>query len=152
MPSTSPTASENGLGQGLDWPRIKGAASARCRAPPNTISAFAIKSRAPALKPETPSSPMPTMDSQRWSGAGSGMIGSGRAMKILILGGTAESRALAGALAKRPDRAVTLSLAGRTANPSQQGVPTRSGGFGGAEGLAAYLRLSLIHISEPTRP
>lgn len=35
---------------------------------------------------------------------------------------------------------VTLSLAGRTASPVEQGVPVRVGGFGGAEGLAAYLR------------
>lgn len=67
-------------------------------------------------------------------------------MKILILGGTAESRALAGALAKRPDCAVTLSLAGRTAKPLQQGVPTRTGGFGGAEGLAAFLRDENIDV------
>ena len=38
------------------------------------------------------------------------------------------------------DLAVTLSLAGRTAEPLPQAVPVRSGGFGGAEGLAAYLR------------
>jgi len=67
-------------------------------------------------------------------------------MKILILGGTAESRALAGALAKRPDCTVTLSLAGRTANPLPQGVPTRTGGFGGAEGLAAYLRNETVDV------
>ena len=35
---------------------------------------------------------------------------------------------------------VTLSLAGRTESPVAQAVPVRSGGFGGAEGLAAYLR------------
>jgi precorrin-6A/cobalt-precorrin-6A reductase len=68
------------------------------------------------------------------------MIGSGRAMKILVLGGTAEARALAGKLADRKDIAATLSLAGRTAKPHAQGVPTRIGGFGGVEGLAAYLR------------
>ncbi len=67
-------------------------------------------------------------------------------MKILILGGTAESRALAGALAERPDCTVTLSLAGRTANPLPQGVPTRIGGFGGAGGLAAYLRDETIDV------
>jgi precorrin-6A/cobalt-precorrin-6A reductase len=60
--------------------------------------------------------------------------------RILILGGTAEARALATALAGRKDLAVTLSLAGRTADPLKQPVPVRSGGFGGAEGLAAYLR------------
>ena len=57
--------------------------------------------------------------------------------KILILGGTTEARQLAGKLAARYD--VTLSLAGRTENPVAQGVPVRVGGFGGAEGLAAYL-------------
>jgi len=67
------------------------------------------------------------------------MIGSGRAITILILGGTAEARALAAALAKRKDLAVTLSLAGRTASPAPHAVPVRVGGFGGAEGLAAYL-------------
>jgi precorrin-6A/cobalt-precorrin-6A reductase len=61
-------------------------------------------------------------------------------MTILILGGTAEARALAAALAKRKDLAVTLSLAGRTANPAPHAVPVRVGGFGGAEGLASYLR------------
>lgn len=40
----------------------------------------------------------------------------------------------------RPDMAVTLSLAGRTENPVAQSVPVRSGGFGGAEGLARYLK------------
>lgn len=57
--------------------------------------------------------------------------------KILVLGGTAEARHLAGKLAERRD--VTLSLAGRTENPVAQGVPVRSGGFGGADGLAAWL-------------
>lgn len=61
-------------------------------------------------------------------------------MKLLILGGTAEARQLAGALAKRSNLSVTLSLAGRTAEPAPQPVPVRRGGFGGAEGLANYLR------------
>ncbi|TPN81499.1 cobalt-precorrin-6A reductase [Mesorhizobium sp. CU2] len=59
---------------------------------------------------------------------------------ILILGGTTEARQLAGKLALRADFAVTLSLAGRTESPAAQGVPVRTGGFGGAQGLAAYLR------------
>ncbi|BCG79847.1 cobalt-precorrin-6A reductase [Mesorhizobium sp. 113-3-3] len=58
--------------------------------------------------------------------------------KILILGGTTEARQLAGKLVA--EFSVTLSLAGRTESPVAQGVPVRSGGFGGAEGLAAYLR------------
>lgn len=59
---------------------------------------------------------------------------------VLILGGTAEARQLAGKLAAYGALAVTLSLAGRTERPVAQGVPTRVGGFGGPEGLAAYLR------------
>ncbi len=42
-------------------------------------------------------------------------------------------------LADRSELDVTLSLAGRTASPAGQGVPVRSGGFGGAAGLANYL-------------
>jgi precorrin-6A/cobalt-precorrin-6A reductase len=59
--------------------------------------------------------------------------------RVLILGGTAEARRLAGRLAPRSDLSVTLSLAGRTASPAAQGVPVRIGGFGGAQGLADYL-------------
>ncbi|MCJ2090499.1 cobalt-precorrin-6A reductase [Methylobacterium sp. E-005] len=60
--------------------------------------------------------------------------------RILILGGTGEASALGRALAGRDDVSVMLSLAGRTAAPKPEPVPTRSGGFGGAEGLAQYLR------------
>lgn len=59
---------------------------------------------------------------------------------MLILGGTTEAREFAGKLAVRADLAVTLSLAGRTREPAAQPVPVRVGGFGGAQGLAAYLR------------
>lgn len=62
------------------------------------------------------------------------------AHRILILGGTTEARQLAGKLAPRRDLDVTLSLAGRTQDPVAQPVPVRTGGFGGAEGLTAYLR------------
>jgi precorrin-6A/cobalt-precorrin-6A reductase len=64
--------------------------------------------------------------------------------RILILGGTLEARLLAARLRGRADVAVTLSLAGRTAAPAAQPVPVRVGGFGGAEGLAAYLRAERI--------
>jgi len=67
-------------------------------------------------------------------------------MKILILGGTAESRALAGQLAVTGRFDVMLSLAGRTAKPLAQPAPVRSGGFGGAEGLAGYLRDKNIDV------
>lgn len=57
--------------------------------------------------------------------------------RILILGGTTEARLLAQRLAGHAD--VLLSLAGRTVEPVAHAVPVRSGGFGGAEGLAAFL-------------
>jgi len=93
---------------------------------------------------------MPTMDSQRGDAAMSGAVASGRGVldtgvleedmaRILILGGTAEARQLAGRLAGRAGLEITLSLAGRTATPAAQPVPVRVGGFGGAEGLADYL-------------
>ena len=41
---------------------------------------------------------------------------------------------------------MTLSLAGRTAEPLPQAVPVRSGGFGGSEGLAAFLRDECIDV------
>jgi precorrin-6A/cobalt-precorrin-6A reductase len=59
--------------------------------------------------------------------------------RVLILGGTTEARLLAERLAGRGELDVTVSLAGRTAAPAQQPVPVRSGGFGGAAGLADYL-------------
>ena len=60
-------------------------------------------------------------------------------MRILVLGGTSEATRLAKALADRPDIDATLSLAGRTEAPAAQPIPTRVGGFGGVEGLAAWL-------------
>ena len=89
---------------------------------------------------------MPTMDSQRLNGAVSGMTVSARIERILILGGTAEARRLADALAARPGLSVMLSLAGRTAEPLSLPVPVRRGGFGGAEGLAEYLRAERINL------
>ncbi|MFP5077088.1 cobalt-precorrin-6A reductase [Rhizobium sp. YIM 134829] len=59
---------------------------------------------------------------------------------VLILGGTTEAKAVAEALAARPDLAPLLSLAGRTLSPRPQPVPVRVGGFGGAEGLARFLK------------
>ncbi len=58
---------------------------------------------------------------------------------MLLLGGTADARRLAGRLAGRADLDIVLSLAGRTESPVPQPVPVRVGGFGGAEGLARYL-------------
>ena len=57
---------------------------------------------------------------------------------ILVLGGTAEARALAAALAAE-GIAVTTSLAGRVANPRLPDGEVRIGGFGGPDALARWL-------------
>lgn len=59
---------------------------------------------------------------------------------MLVLGGTGEARDLAAALAARPGLRVTLSLAGRTRAPLLPACAVRVGGFGGAAGLADWLR------------
>lgn len=60
-------------------------------------------------------------------------------MRVLILGGTTEASTLARLLAGDSRFEATLSLAGRTAEPRPQPIATRVGGFGGADGLAAFL-------------
>lgn len=65
---------------------------------------------------------------------------------ILILGGTAEAKALASQLAQSPDYDLRLSLAGRTKTPAEQPVPVRIGGFGGVEGLARFIRENRIDL------
>jgi precorrin-6A/cobalt-precorrin-6A reductase len=65
---------------------------------------------------------------------------------VLILGGTTEARSLAASLAGRDDIAATLSLAGRTTAPLTQPVPTRSGGFGGVEGMVEFLRAKRVEV------
>ncbi|MBS9720588.1 cobalt-precorrin-6A reductase [Tianweitania sp. BSSL-BM11] len=64
----------------------------------------------------------------------------------LILGGTGDARQLAQRLAGRADLRVTLSLAGRTKTPLPQAVTTRVGGFGGAAGLAEFLRTERVDL------
>ncbi|WP_034087105.1 cobalt-precorrin-6A reductase [Streptacidiphilus albus] len=59
---------------------------------------------------------------------------------VLILGGTTEARQLAADLAGDPALRVTSSLAGRVAEPRLPAGPVRIGGFGGAPGLAGWLR------------
>jgi len=61
-------------------------------------------------------------------------------MHVLILGGTTEARRLAELLHPTPDLTLTSSLAGRVAGPRLPPGEVRIGGFGGAEGLAAWLR------------
>ncbi len=60
--------------------------------------------------------------------------------RILILGGTVEARLLAGRLESDARFSPVTSLAGVTAKPSKIAGEVRTGGFGGAEGLADYLR------------
>jgi precorrin-6A/cobalt-precorrin-6A reductase len=57
---------------------------------------------------------------------------------VLILGGTAEARALAGALVAA-DVPVVSSLAGRVRDPALPAGEVRVGGFGGVDGLAAWI-------------
>ncbi len=61
--------------------------------------------------------------------------------RVLILGGTAEARVLASlVLARFGNRLdIVTSLAGRTSAPAAIAGTVRRGGFGGADGLAAYL-------------
>ncbi|MGV1013682.1 MAG: cobalt-precorrin-6A reductase [Methyloceanibacter sp.] len=81
------------------------------------------------------------------------MTGSARMTRILILGGTSEARRLAEALGGRADIAVTVSLAGRTVSVPPLPVPVRIGGFGGADGLADYLRAERIDaLIDATHP
>ncbi len=71
---------------------------------------------------------------------------------LLILGGTTEASSLALRVA-RMEVDATLSYAGRVARPMEQPIPTRSGGFGGVEGLAAYLRdQGVTHLVDATHP
>ena len=60
-------------------------------------------------------------------------------LRVLVLGGTSEARALAAALERDPAVDVTSSLAGRVARPALPEGRTRVGGFGGAPGLARWL-------------
>lgn len=60
-------------------------------------------------------------------------------MRVLVLGGTREARALAELLAQDGDEVVT-SLAGRVARPRLPVGDVRIGGFGGIDGLASHLR------------
>ncbi|MFC4492904.1 cobalt-precorrin-6A reductase [Streptomyces ovatisporus] len=79
----------------------------------------------------------------------------GPARRVLILGGTTEARRLAGLLLEdRAERApagpaplhVTTSLAGRVARPAQVPGAVRVGGFGGAQGMARWLREHKVDV------
>jgi precorrin-6A/cobalt-precorrin-6A reductase len=59
-------------------------------------------------------------------------------MRVLLLGGTAEARALAKTL--HPQTDIISSLAGRVPDPALPVGPVRIGGFGGVEGLKRWLQ------------
>ncbi|NEA28924.1 cobalt-precorrin-6A reductase [Actinomadura bangladeshensis] len=74
--------------------------------------------------------------------------------RVLILGGTAEARALAARLAdRRAGVHVVSSLAGRVGDPRLPAGEVHIGGFGGADGLAAWLRGNRIdRLVDATHP
>ena len=72
---------------------------------------------------------------------------------VLVLGGTAEARALAAALHGVPDVRVVSTLAGRVARPRLPAGEVRIGGFGGPDGLVAYLRAQGVDaVVDATHP
>jgi precorrin-6A/cobalt-precorrin-6A reductase len=73
-------------------------------------------------------------------------------MRALILGGTSDANLLADAAARAGLDAI-YSYAGRTRAPTGQSLPTRIGGFGGASGLAEYIRREgITHLVDATHP
>ncbi|MDA9815799.1 cobalt-precorrin-6A reductase [Alphaproteobacteria bacterium] len=71
---------------------------------------------------------------------------------LLILGGTTEASSLAHLISKTNLKA-TISYAGRVERISQQPIPKRIGGFGGATGLASYILAERItHLVDATHP
>ncbi|MDR7305051.1 precorrin-6A/cobalt-precorrin-6A reductase [Rhodoferax saidenbachensis] len=69
-----------------------------------------------------------------------------------MLGGTTEASRLAQALADAQVDAI-FSYAGRTESPLLQPLPVRVGGFGGVDGLRAWLQAQHIsHVVDATHP
>jgi precorrin-6A/cobalt-precorrin-6A reductase len=72
--------------------------------------------------------------------------------RALILGGTGDANRLADAFARAKIDAI-YSYAGRTQIPLGHSLPTRIGGFGGAIGLADFIRAERItHVIDATHP
>ena len=67
-------------------------------------------------------------------------------MRVLILGGTAQARALADAVHAQGRHQVISSLVGRTSQPVLPGGTVRIGGFGGVDGLMRYLVTESIDV------
>ena len=64
----------------------------------------------------------------------------------LVLAGTGEARLVIDELHADGRFAITASLAGATDAPASFGVPCISGGFGGADGLAAWCRTNGVQL------
>lgn len=74
-------------------------------------------------------------------------------LRVLLLAGTAEARAIAGGLAAMPGVAAQASLAGAVRAPAALPLPTRIGGFGGEDGFAEFLRAQRIaQVIDATHP
>ncbi|SPM32195.1 Precorrin-6x reductase [Mycobacterium terramassiliense] len=72
-------------------------------------------------------------------------------MRVLLLGGTSEARALAQTL--HPTVDIVSSLAGRVPDPALPVGPVRIGGFGGVDGLRRWLRDERIDaVVDATHP
>jgi precorrin-6A/cobalt-precorrin-6A reductase len=72
---------------------------------------------------------------------------------VLVLGGTGEARALAAALDGAGGTRVISTLAGRIAHPRLPAGEVRIGGFGGPDGLAAYIGAEGVHaVVDATHP
>ena len=72
-------------------------------------------------------------------------------MRVLLLGGTSEGRALAKTLHQRVD--IISSLAGRVPDPALPAGPVRIGGFGGVDGLVRWLQDERIDaVVDATHP
>jgi precorrin-6A/cobalt-precorrin-6A reductase len=72
-------------------------------------------------------------------------------MRLLLLGGTAEARALAARL--HPDVEVISSLAGRVPDPALPVGAVRIGGFGGSDGLRRWLSVEHVDaVVDATHP
>jgi precorrin-6A/cobalt-precorrin-6A reductase len=72
-------------------------------------------------------------------------------MRLLLLGGTAEARALASRL--HPDVEVISSLAGRVPDPALPVGAVRIGGFGGSDGLKRWLSAEHVDaVVDATHP
>ncbi|OIN81580.1 cobalt-precorrin-6A reductase [Mycobacterium malmoense] len=72
-------------------------------------------------------------------------------MRVLLLGGTAEARALAKTLHPQVD--IISSLAGRVPDPALPVGPVRIGGFGGVDGLRRWLQDERIDaVVDATHP